>query len=114
MIQDADVIQYTSNDDALFTNLQPDADGNVTVNYTQLQALLAQRKQYKADVNHTVALIRRLLTQIGILNSFGQMQFRMSALTKIVGKLTFSPGAAEKEFGYLSELGDVISRYKDA
>ena len=112
-IQEAEVLQYTTNADEVFNSIQPNADGNVTVTYQQWQLLLAERKQYRADVTITVGLIRKLLTQLGILNSYGQIQFRFSALTKIVGKLSFSPSAAEKEFGYLADLGDVIGRYKD-
>lgn len=92
-------------------SLMPDKDGNVTVKLETLKTLVAERESYKKDIDFIVSIIKRLLTQLGILTPDGEIRFKVSALVRAMSKALLNSGATEKEFSYLGEVGGIIERY---
>ena len=85
--------------------------GEVLINLSDLKKLVDEREDFKNDVGLIVGLIRRLLTQLGILTPEGEIQFKVSRLVRAMSSALLNSGAAEKEFSYLGDLGGIILKY---
>lgn len=81
------------------------------ISAAELNAIIAERDQYKADIDLTTQKMRMLLKDLGILTENGEMEFSMKRLSRNVLPLITNPSRAEEKFKYLGELGSIIEKY---
>ena len=91
--------------------LQPDKNGNVFINLETLKSIVDKGNEHKADVALIVSLIRKLLTQIGILTPEGEIKFKVSRLVRSLTGVLLNTGSMEKDFAYLEELGPLVMKH---
>lgn len=98
------------------TNVLPspeytEIDGVCTIKKEVLEALIQERNQYHHDIVFTTAQIKQLLTDLGLINTRGEFEFKMSALTRSLQTVIFQPKKAETKFNYLGSLQDIVVKY---
>ena len=81
------------------------------ISAAELDALIAERDTYKADISLTTQKMKMLLKDLGIISENGEMEFSMKRLARNVTPLLMNTSRAEERFRYLGELGAIIEKY---
>lgn len=77
----------------------------------ELEQLKAENAELKQDIRQVVRGIKKALTELKMVDDQGNFEFNTRQLMRIV-PLALNGGLNDK-LGFLSELKDIIFKYKD-